>query len=113
MHVESSRSNFQAQKERTVTSVERIQGPYSSLHTQTKDQALKRPGHGLSTCSPLVPSSFEGSENVTPPTWQGQALFYCGSAHHVSLASEMTLCHLVRPIKEIMVQPWGWAGFVH
>lgn len=36
MHVESSKSNFQAQKKRTVNSIEQIQGPCPPLYTHTE-----------------------------------------------------------------------------
>lgn len=54
MHVESSKSNFPAQKGRTVTSVERT-------GERWEGQAA-----GVS-CSCSAPSSFEGGGNMTPP----------------------------------------------
>lgn len=113
MHVESSKSNFLTQKSHSDFSGENTRPLPCPSYADQGPEHWEDQATGLSSCRPLVPSSFEGSGNVTPPAWQGQALFSCGSAHRVSLASEMTLCHLVRPDREIMVQPCGWAGFAH
>lgn len=81
MHIESSKSNFQAQKGRIVTSVERTQVE----HWQGQEAAVSFRGS--------APSSFEGGGNMTPPQGKGELSFPL-EVPTVSLGNLRCLCAL-------------------
>lgn len=83
MHIESSKGNFHAQRERTASSVERIQGPWPPCSTQSESPRAGNVMEQGFLHSPSATRSFKGMENMTPPAWQDQALIYYGGAYHV------------------------------